>query len=85
MTDNKDKKAIAEIDCLEAITRLYEYLDGNIDEESRASVEHHLDHCRDCFSRAEFESALTERIRESEKGKAPKSLQKRLRQLIDSF
>jgi anti-sigma factor (TIGR02949 family) len=85
MTGDKDKKAIAEIDCLEAITRLYEYLDGNIDEESRASVEHHLDHCRDCFSRAEFESALTERIRESEKGKAPKSLQKRLRQLIDSF
>ena len=85
MTDDKEKKAIAEIDCLEAITRLYEYLDGNIDDESRASVEHHLDHCRDCFSRAEFESALTERIRESEKGKAPKSLQKRLRQLIDSF
>lgn len=85
MTDDKDKKAPAEIDCFEAITQLYEYLDGNIDEESRASVEHHLHHCRDCFSRAEFERALTERIRESQKGKAPKSLQKRLRQLIDNF
>jgi anti-sigma factor (TIGR02949 family) len=85
MTDDKNKKVVAEIDCLQAITQLYEYLDGNIDEESRASVEHHLGHCRDCFSRAEFERALTERIRESQKGKAPKSLQKRLRHLIDNF
>jgi anti-sigma factor (TIGR02949 family) len=75
-----------EIGCLEAIESLYAYLDGELhDSAAVARVEQHLGHCRSCFSRAEFERALTTRLRESAGSSAPKTLQARLRKIIDEF
>jgi len=86
MSDNTDKPDIVEIDCLEAIDSLYAYLDGELDDEaSLAKFKQHLNHCRSCYSRAELEGVLTERIKETGKSKTPESLQNRLRHLIDEF
>jgi len=86
MSNKIDKPNIVEIDCLEAIDNLYAYLDGElVNEETLAKFKQHLTHCRSCYSRAELEGILTERIKESGKGKTPESLQSRLRHLIDDF
>ena len=86
MSDVKDKSGIDEIGCIEAINGLYAYLDGEMDDpESMAKFEHHLSHCRACFSRTELESALSKHIRKSAKSRAPEKLQKRLRNLIDKL
>lgn len=75
-----------EIGCLEAIESLYAYLDGELEDSAAvARVEHHLGHCRSCFSRAEFERALTSRLREPDGSRAPETLQTRLRNLMDKF
>jgi len=78
-TDHED------IGCLEAIEALYAWLDGELDPADRAGFEHHLGHCRSCFSRAEMEKALTERIRETASEKASRGLKSRLRKLMGEF
>ena len=45
-----------DIGCLRAIEAFYAYLDGELDDpESIADFEHHLGHCRSCFSRIEMD------------------------------
>lgn len=85
MTGDNGKKSVEEMDCLGAIRHLYEYLDGELGEQSSASFEHHLGHCRSCYSRLGFESALNEQLRKHGKKKTPETLRKRLRELIDKF
>ena len=86
MSNGKGKIELADIGCLAAINGLYAYLDDEIDDkESIAKIEHHMGHCRNCFSRIELERALTKRIKKSAKGDVPLNLQNRLKNLIDSF
>lgn len=87
MSNKKDTPAVADSDCLQAMDHLYAYLNGELDSQSEtlAIVEHHLDHCRSCFSRAEMERLLNQRLKESSKEKTPEALKKRLRNLMDSF
>ena len=73
------------IRCEEVLQHLFSYLDGEIDAEKRAQIDRHLEECRGCFSRSEFEKALRARIRELGEDKAPQSLQQRVRSLIDQF
>ena len=85
MTKEEDKSNVEEIDCLEAIELLYAYLDSELNDEELAKYEHHMGHCRSCYSRSELEIALNKRIEASGKGEAPEALQNRLRNLIDKF
>ena len=75
-----------DIGCLQAIEALYAYLDGEIEnpDELRA-IEHHLGHCRSCFSRMELERTLANHARESAASKAPDALQERLKGLLDKL
>lgn len=79
-----------DIGCLEAIETLYAWLDGELDDERRAGFEHHLQHCKSCYTRAELERALTLHIKRSTGSKAddgkpsgaPASLHNRLDKLL---
>lgn len=82
---NDKHSDIEEIDCLQAIEMLYAYLDGELDDEELSQYEHHLGHCRSCFSRSQLETALNKRIQESGKNEAPAEVQDRLRNLIDKL
>jgi mycothiol system anti-sigma-R factor len=86
MTDGKRPKGDEDIGCLESIEALYAYLDGEIrDPQALAAIEHHLGHCRSCFSRMELERNLTARARQSTRSQAPASLQERLRNLLEKI
>lgn len=86
MTDEKDKPEVKEIDCLEAIGHLYAYLDGELKNETElAQFEQHLDHCRSCYSRAQMEKALNQRLQSMGEAEPPKSLQNRLKNLIEKL
>lgn len=86
MTEHKDKPELEDIDCLEAIDLLYAYLDGELDDTSDVNkFEHHLGHCRSCYSRSELEGLLNERIRESGKQEAPPALRGKMRKVLDEL
>jgi anti-sigma factor (TIGR02949 family) len=73
------------IRCEEVISHLLEYLDGEIDAEKRRQIDRHLQECRGCFSRAEFEKELKKKVKQLGRQKPPRSLQRRLKALIDQF
>lgn len=86
MTNESDKPEVDEIDCLEAFDHLYAYLNGELTNQvDLVNIEHHLSHCKSCFSRAQMERELNQRIKESGKSEMPKSLQNRLRDLMDEL
>jgi len=75
-----------DIGCLEALEAFYAYLDGELESpDAIADFEHHMQHCRSCYSRSEIERALTAHISESGKSRAPEALRTRLQDLIDKF
>ena len=90
MTDDeskpdKDMKDAKEIDCLEAIGHLYAYLDGELGRVEKFQVEQHLEHCKSCYSRAQLEGAINQRLSDFHKDEAPDTLQDRLKNIIDKL
>ena len=89
---NHDHHDHPDIGCLEAIEGLYALLDGEIsDSRTIGQIEAHVAHCRSCFSRAQVEQIITEKIRslhetaEGEGQKAPERLQRKLRDILDNL
>ena len=71
------------IDCEEAVQRLAEYLDQELDPDGSTELEQHLERCRSCFSRAEFERQLKTSIRENlGSADVPAPFEKRVRLLL---
>lgn len=75
-----------DIGCLQAIEAFYAYLDGELEDlESIAEFEHHLEHCRSCFSRLEMEKTLNQRMRDTAKTGSPEALRGRIGKLMEKF
>lgn len=86
MTNDPDKPEVVDSDCLEAFDHLYAYLNGELkDELTLAKIEHHLGHCKSCYSRAQMERKINERLKQSGTDRTPESLQNRLRKIMDGF
>jgi anti-sigma factor (TIGR02949 family) len=73
------------IRCEEVVRNLLAFLDGEIDEDRRGRIEQHLHECRSCCSRADFELALRDKVREVGTEQPPSDLRDRIRQLLDQF
>ena len=73
------------IDCEEALRRLVEYLDAELHGESEREMEQHLERCRSCFSRVEFEKRLKTSTAELRHEPVPPELERRIRALVDTF
>lgn len=71
--------------CEEVIEQLFVYLDQEMDKQTSAEIDRHLERCRDCYTRAEFEKKLRQKVIDSVNVQAPESLQKRLRGLMSQF
>ena len=73
------------IDCERVLRMLFEYLDGELGDEQRQTVDRHLALCRSCFSRAEFETRLRSYLREAGEAAVPPALENRVRAIIKQF
>jgi mycothiol system anti-sigma-R factor len=82
---SKDHVEHTRISCEEVIAHLFAYLDNEIDSEKRTYIERHLEECRACFSRAEFEKALRAKVRQLGDKEAPATLRRRMKALLDQF
>jgi anti-sigma factor (TIGR02949 family) len=77
-----DPKAIS---CEEALRVLAAFLDDELHADARESLERHLEVCRSCFSRAEFERRLKEEISRLGRDEIPPSFEQRVRGILGSF
>jgi anti-sigma factor (TIGR02949 family) len=73
------------LDCEQVIRHLLEYLDRELDDAAMAAMARHLEHCRGCFGRAEFESRLKQSVQAAGREPVPEGLRARIRHLIENF
>jgi mycothiol system anti-sigma-R factor len=69
-------------DCADAVARLYEYLDGELDSGSIEVVEAHLVHCSPCLEAFDFESELKRVVASKCSERIPEDLKLRLLELL---
>jgi anti-sigma factor (TIGR02949 family) len=73
------------ISCEDALRRLAAFLDQELPGDDRLSVERHLETCRSCFSRAEFERRLKREMTRLGREEVSPTFERRVRGLIASF
>lgn len=73
------------IDCEEALRLLAAFLDHELHPTEREGVERHLEICRSCFSRAEFERRLKAEIGRLGREEISTAFELRVRRLLASF
>jgi anti-sigma factor (TIGR02949 family) len=71
--------------CEEALRLLAEYLDGELASVAQRDVHRHLETCRGCYSRAEFERQLKVQLVALGVAAVPPELEQRVRGLIGQF
>jgi anti-sigma factor (TIGR02949 family) len=71
--------------CEEALRHLADYLKRELEPSDQDAVERHMSRCRSCFSRAEFDRRLQERLTDLGQEEAPARLQARVRKLMGGF
>jgi mycothiol system anti-sigma-R factor len=69
-------------DCTAMLARLYTYLDGELTEDRRGAIQHHLDDCPSCFSAFDFEAELRSVVASRCQTAVPPSLVARIRTSI---
>jgi anti-sigma factor (TIGR02949 family) len=77
--------APSRIDCEEALRRLAEFLDRELADAAATEVEQHLETCRSCFSRAEFERHLKVRLSELREDAVDPDFESRICDLARGF
>lgn len=74
------------MNCEESLEKLWQFLDKELDGASSDELQRHLDECRHCFSKVEFEQRLRTMLRRSCTGEqAPPELRERLSRLVRLF
>lgn len=72
------------ISCDEALARVYEYLDGELEPELQERIHVHLAVCRRCYPFFDFERLFLDHIRERGlAGAAPTELRTRVEALLE--
>lgn len=75
---------MADDDCNDTLHELYQYLDGELTEESRAHIQKHLDDCSPCLAAYDFEAELRMVIRHRCTDKVPEGLRSRIADALRS-
>ena len=72
--------------CATALSKLFEYLDKELDKTDVEAFDRHVELCRKCFDRFEFEKALRERIKKTAKDAEPSDACKdRIKNILKKF
>ena len=73
------------ITCVEAVERLWAYLDGALTAADKAALEEHLGFCRVCCGEAEFAQELRGFLSRSASEELPEDVRARLMTTLDEL
>jgi anti-sigma factor (TIGR02949 family) len=71
--------------CEDVVANLLDYLDHEAGSQLKRGIARHLEECRSCCSRADFELALRKRIGEAVQQELPEKLRARIGKIVDQF
>ena len=66
------------IDCGGVLDQLYEYIDGELDDETIGKIQVHLNKCKRCYPRYNFEAAFVRFLGEHGKTSTPDELRHKI-------
>lgn len=71
-------------ECIEALSRLYDYLDGELPPADAESVRHHMEVCQGCYPVLRFSTAFQDALHKAARGQrpCPQQLRKRIAELL---
>ena len=69
---------MAQGDCNDSLEQLYTFLDGELTEERRAVIHHHLEACSPCLEHFDFEAELRTVIARRCHEEVPESLRRKV-------
>jgi mycothiol system anti-sigma-R factor len=81
--NNDDCAEVGAHNCDEALEKLYEYLDSELDEATTEGIRSHLDDCGHCYGGFDFELRLKVVVRERLSEEVPPQFIARLRTALD--
>jgi len=70
--------AVAGVPCRDAVSRLWEYLDGELAGPDADAIRQHLETCARCFPHTEFQRAYREYMAQSAHAPLPPELRRRV-------
>lgn len=73
------------LDCEQVLRVIFAYLDGELGAMEHERVDAHLERCRSCFSRAEFERRLQDHLAGLASEPVSSEFEHRIRTLIDQL
>ena len=71
-------------DCENSLHALYAYLDGELTDDRRAAIQHHLDGCQPCAEPYDFEAELRAVVRRKCQEQVPDALMAKIRTALES-
>ncbi len=77
------RKNPKKLSCEEALKKLFDYIDRELDSAETEILEMHLSNCRHCLDRVEFERLLKNRLRNLKREESSKELRDRIEEIID--
>jgi len=69
-------------DCNDALHELYEFLDGELTEERRANITHHLTDCSPCLETFDFQQELKMVISSKCRDEVPEALKAKIAEAL---
>jgi mycothiol system anti-sigma-R factor len=69
-------------DCEQALRTLYYFLDGELTQERKLAIQHHLDECSPCLEAFDFEAELKIVIARSCRDQVPERLRRRVADVL---
>ena len=66
------------VDCRGVMEQLYEYIDGELDDEMVERIRRHLKLCKRCYPRYDFERAFLHFLSDHGRASAPPELRRRI-------
>lgn len=74
-----------QIDCELALKKIFEFIDHELGDDERATMQHHLHTCKSCFSRMEFEQRLKQKIGALRDEQPSATVSERINGLLKNF
>lgn len=74
----------SEDNCDEALHELYGFIDGELTDDKRSRIRHHLDDCNPCLEAFDFEAELRTVIAQRCREEVPDHLRRRIAQAIEN-
>ena len=72
-------------DCKSVLKDLFDYIDKEMNDQDASEMKAHLELCRVCFDRMEFEQLLRSHLQDKTTHPCPDSLKTRIKKLIENY